>query len=383
MNILDVLIALFVVLSVARGVKTGFLAGALSLIGLVVGASLGSRLAPVLMGREESLIFSAGITLASTIAFAVLGDVVGRALGGALRGRLGEGPERLDGVGGAALGLALSLMLVWVAGVFVLQAPLLTGFQPVVEDSRILRTLEARMPISSNLITRAVAEFEPLPQISGPEADVSEPERGIVQDPDVLAASSSTVRVLGVACGYGVEGSGWLAAPNLVVTNAHVVAGETTTRVQPGGEGRSVRARVVIFDRRNDIAVLRVRNLGVPPLPLASPERGEAVGVLGYPESGPLDIKPGRTGSTRRVISTDAYNRGPVERVVTSFRVYVRPGNSGGPAVNADGEVVSTIFASRANSDDSGFGIPSQLVERRLDAAANRTEPVNTGGCAQ
>ena len=82
------------------------------------------------------------------------------------------------------------------------------------------------------------------------------------------------------------------------------------------------------------------------------------------------------------MISGDAYNRGPVERTVTSFRVYVRPGNSGGPVVNGDGEVVATVFASRAGSDDSGYGIPSQLVQRRLDTAAERTEPVSTGGCA-
>ncbi len=380
-NILDVIIGLFVVLCVARGVRTGFLAGALALVGLVVGASLGSRLAPMLMGREESLISGAAITLASTVAFAVLGDVIGCAVGRSISGRLGGASGKLDGVGGAVLGLTLSLTLVWVGGVLALQAPLLTGLQPVVEDSSILRTLEARMP--SSLITRAAAEFNPLPRISGPEPDVPEPERDIVQDPEVLAAGSSTVRVAGVACGYGVEGSGWVAAPDLVVTNAHVVAGESVTRVQPGGEGRLSRAEVISFDRRNDIAILRVENLGVPVLAMDSPESGEAVGILGYPESGPLDISPGRTGPTQRVLSTDAYSRGPIERVVTSFRVYVRPGNSGGPAVNADGEVVATIFASRADSNDSGFGISSRLVERRLQSAAGRTEPVSTGGCAQ
>ena len=104
--------------------------------------------------------------------------------------------------------------------------------------------------------------------------------------------------------------------------------------------------------------------------------------MIGFPENGPLDIEPARTGSTEPVLSTDAYDRGPVQRVVTLFRVYVRPGNSGGPAVDADGRVVSTIFASRTDSDDSGFGVPPRIIQRHLKAAASRTAPVGTGECA-
>jgi S1-C subfamily serine protease len=139
---------------------------------------------------------------------------------------------------------------------------------------------------------------------------------------------------------------------------------------------------VVLFDERNDIAILRVRRLGMRPLPLAEPEPGRSAAIFGFPENGPLDAQPARTGGTRRVISTDAYDRGPVERTVTSFRAYVRPGNSGGPAVNADGKVVATVFASRVDSSNAGYGIPSQIVERHLDAAEGRKKPVGTGECA-
>jgi S1-C subfamily serine protease len=160
-----------------------------------------------------------------------------------------------------------------------------------------------------------------------------------------------------------------------------VVAGAAVTRVQPEGAGPPLRAEVVLFDDKNDLAILRVNGLGLDPMPLAAPEVGEAAAVLGFPENGPLDVQPARTGATRHVISGDAYNRGPVERTVTSFRVYVRPGNSGGPVVNSDGEVVATVFASRVDSSDSGYGIPSQIVQRRLATAAERTEPVDTDGC--
>jgi S1-C subfamily serine protease len=381
MTTLDALISLFVFLVVLRGARTGLLAGAFSLIGVVLGAALGSRLAPLLLPEGESPIFGAGITLISILAFAVLGEVVARAAGGALRTRLSSPTsEALDGLGGAALGLALSLVLVWAVGFFVLQSLPLARLHPAVEESRILQALNDRMP--SELLTRAVAEFQPLPQIRGPEPDVAVADERIVRDPEVLAASSRTVRVSSIACGYGVEGSGWVAAPDLVVTNAHVVAGESVTRVQPGGTGPHLRAEVVLFDAKNDVAILRTTALGLAPMTLGAPRFGEATAVLGFPENGPLDVEPARTGTTQRVISGDAYNRGPVQRIVTTFRVYVRPGNSGGPVVNADGEVVATVFASRAGSSGSGYGIPSRIVQRRLLAAADRTEPVSTGGCA-
>jgi S1-C subfamily serine protease len=173
-----------------------------------------------------------------------------------------------------------------------------------------------------------------------------------------------------------------VAGRNLVVTNAHVVAGETATWVQIGGSGQQLPAEVVTFDERNDIAVMRVDGLGLAPLPVAAARPGEAAAVIGFPQNGPLDIEPARTGTTERVVSTDAYDNGPVERVVTSFRVYVRPGNSGGPAVDAEGRVISTIFASRTDSQNSGYGVPSRIVQRHLQAAASRTNPVSTGGCA-
>ena len=381
MTAVDVVIALFVILTVVRGARTGLLAGIFSLVGVILGASLGSRVAPYLLPEGGSPLFGAGITLISILAFAAFGEVVARTAGGALRERLASpASETLDGLGGAVLGLALSLVLVWAVGVFALQAPPLSGLHPAVKESRILQALNERMP--SDLLTRAVSELDPLPQIRGPEPDVAVPNERVADDPEVLAAGSRTVRVSSIACGYGIEGSGWVAAPDLIVTNAHVVAGETVTRVQPGGTGLPRRAEVVLFDDKNDVAILRVNNLGLDPLPLATPEVGDAAAVLGFPESGPLDIEPARTGATRPVISGDAYNRGPVERIVTSFRAYVRPGNSGGPIVNEDGEVVATVFASRANSEDSGYGIPSQIIQRRLATATELTEPASTGTCA-
>jgi S1-C subfamily serine protease len=381
LNVLDLFIGIFIVVSVLRGARTGFLAGVFSLVGVVVGASVGSRIAPTLLPDGGNPMYGAGITLGSILAFSVLGEVIARSMGGSIRNRLSSPTSAtLDGLGGALLGFALALVLVWAVGVFALQSPTLASLQPVAQDSRILQTLKERMP--SGLLTQAVADLQPLPKIRGPEPEVAAPEGNIVNDPDVQAASQRTLRVTGTACGYGVEGSAWVAGRNLVVTNAHVVAGETATWVQIRGSGQQLPAEVVAFDDRNDIAVMRVEGLGLAPLPIATARPGEPAAVIGFPQNGPLDIEPARTGTTERVRSTDAYDNGPVERIVTGFRVYVRPGNSGGPAINADGQVISTIFASRTDSNNSGYGVPSPIVERHLRTAASRTTPVSTGGCA-
>src|SRR5215210_1587611 len=380
-NVLDLFIGIFIVVSVLRGARTGFLAGVFSVVGVLLKNTVGSRIAPSLMPDGSHQIYDAGITLGSILAFSVLGEVIARSMGASIRNRLaGPASASLDRLGGAALGLALSLVLVWVIGVFALQSPTLAGMQPVAQDSKILQALEDRMP--SGLLPQVVADLQPLPKIHGPKPEVAAPEGNIVDDPDVQAASDRTLRVTGIACGYGVEGSAWVAGRDLAVTNAHVVAGEATTQVQIGGVGGDLPAEVVVFDERNDIAILRVDGLGLDPLPVAAARPGEPAAVIGFPENGGLDIEPARTDSTQRVLSTDAYDNGPVERVVTSFRVYVRPGNSGGPAVDAEGRVVSTIFAGRTDSQNFGYGVPSRIVQRHLRAAATRTDPVSTGGCA-
>lgn len=382
MNTLDFIIIVFVLFLVWRGMHTGFLAGALSLLGVALGAALGSRIAPALLGSSrEDLVFGPVITMAGIAAFAVLGDVLARSLGLYLRGKItNSASEALDSAGGAILGAALSLTVVWLAATVALGAPPLAPLQPAMQESVVLRTLNDEMP--TQLLAQAVSRLDPIPRFDGPEIDTADPTTDITGAPEVQAAFPRISRITGVACGLGVEGTGWVAAPDLVVTNAHVVAGEIATGVQPGGAGVPLPASVVVFDERNDIAVLRVRDLRLPPLPFAQPRADEPVAILGFPENGPYDVRAGRTGQTQRVISSDAYDRGPVERTVTSFKGFVRPGNSGGPAVNEEGAVVATVFASRADSENAGYGVPSTLVQQLVDLARERQNPIDTKECA-
>jgi S1-C subfamily serine protease len=186
------------------------------------------------------------------------------------------------------------------------------------------------------------------------------------------------LRVTGTACGLGVSGSGWIATPNLVVTNAHVVAGMKDAQVdRSDGEFRD--ADVVVYDPRNDVAVLRVAGLATQPLTLVDPVEGQAVAILGYPESGPFTASPGRIGQTGVVVTDDAYGRGPIRRRITTLRGVVRHGNSGGPAVDGQGRVQATIFASRVGSA-AGYAVPSAIVRDALAEVGARE--VSTGPCA-
>jgi S1-C subfamily serine protease len=228
-------------------------------------------------------------------------------------------------------------------------------------------------------VLNVLNRIDPTPDVEGPEARVAAPDAAIARDPEVRAAGQSVVRVLGTACGLGVAGSGWVAEPGLVVTNAHVVAGEddTTVTTQAGVE---LDATPIHYEPRNDVAVLAVEGLDAQPLGVADvAQKGTEGAVLGYPENGPFTIAPARLGQTGEVTSQDSYGRGPVTRLMTPFRADVRTGNSGGPVVDGDGEVLATVFAAEVGGKpDSGLGVPNQVVEQALAANAG---PVDTGPC--
>jgi S1-C subfamily serine protease len=224
-----------------------------------------------------------------------------------------------------------------------------------------------------------LARIDPFPSIAGPAAPTLPPSPTVGRNPVIHNASHAVVRVIGTACGIGIEGTGWFADDQLVVTAAHVVAGEEDTRVQVPSVDGLQQAEVVAFDAHNDVAVLRVPSVHVRPLALAQPVDGAGVGIVGYPENGALTTAPGRIGRTSTVLTQNAYGRGPVSRQITAVAGDIRHGNSGGPAIDRDGRVEATIFAARIGAS-GGFGIPADVVRRALDGAAQR--PVSTGDCA-
>ncbi len=344
------------------------------------GAFVGSRLAPLLLDQGSSSPYAPLFSLVTALMIGGLAAIVFEAVGVGIRRRLAfSGADVLDGIGGAVLVATLGLGLVWIMGAVALQTPGARQYRKDIQRSAILRKLNAALPPSGPILN-ALARVDPFPRISGPEADVPPPNRRILRDRDVKAAHDSVVRVLGVACGLAVQGSGWVAAPEEVVTNAHVVAGEDDTTVKLDG-GDELDAQAIAFDPHNDVAVLRVPGLAAPPLDLRMQGVvGEQVAILGYPHNGPFRAEPGRLGATRTVISQDAYGAGPVQRRMTALRGLIRSGNSGGPAVDDTGAVVATVFAATTSGSRGGFGVPPGIVRSALRKADG---PVDTGPCAR
>jgi uncharacterized membrane protein required for colicin V production len=383
MTTLDWIIVVLVALFGLAGFRRGFIVGALSLGGLVAGAIVGARVGPLLLPEGSHSPYAPLFALAGALLLGGLFASGLERLGARLRNGLWiPGLGALDGLLGGVLSAAIALGLVWLAGAVVLQTPGLRDLRADVQRSFVLRQLNAVLPPSGPLLN-ALARFDPLPSIDGPGAAVAAPSRAVLREPGVHDAAPSVVRILGTACGLGVEGSGWVAAPGLVVTNAHVVAGEHDTVVQAPGDAVGRRdATLVQLDVRNDVAVLRVPDLPAPSLSLAAdPASGTAGAILGYPLNGPFDLEAGRIGATRTVISEDAYGRGPVRRGVTPLRGRVRSGNSGGPVVDAQGRVLTTVFAATTSGDPGGYGVPNAVVGEAL-AAARSSGPVSSGACA-
>jgi hypothetical protein len=380
-TVVDWIIVVFVVLMALWGYAQGLIVSALSLAGFAGGAFAGSRIAPLLLDQGSRSPYAPLFSLVTALMVGGLAAIVFEALGEGLRRRMSfRTADVFDGVGGALLVATLGLGLVWIAGAVALQTPGARELRQDIQRSAILRTLNEALPPSGPILN-ALARADPFPRIRGPAANVPPPTRRILRDDDVGRAHASVVKILGHACGLAVQGSGWVAGGGLVVTNAHVVAGEDDTTVEPDGRD-GLDATPVVFDPQNDVAVLRVPGLGAPALHQhTGAAAGAPVGILGYPENGPYRAVAGRLGQTITVLSRDAYGNGPVRRRMTSLRGNIRSGNSGGPAVDAGGRVVATVFAATTDGSGGGFGVPPGIVRAAIDRAGDQA--VDTGPCVR
>ena len=377
MTVVDWVALGLVLLAALGGAVQGFVWSGLSLAGLLAGAFLGGRLVPVLLANGSRSHYAPVVALVAAVAFAVAFEVVGSTIGSLIRSReRARGVRAADSAGGVVAGALIGFAVVWVLGAMALQLPGQADLRRAVQRSYVLQRLNEIVPPRSLL--NALARIDPFPSFAGPPVPTEPPDPRVLRKPGVRAAAPSVVRVLGTACGLGVEGSGWVVADGLVVTAAHVVAGEEDTEVVPLERRRAEGAdrRVRPAQRRGGAARRRPRRAAVA-AEGPTPGRGDRDRRLPAQRAARGERRPdrrdrdgARPGRVRRRPDPPCRDEPGRDGRARQLR---RPG--GGRL----GAVQSTVFAARATGS-GGYGVPASVVRRDVASAGG---PVATGPCVR
>lgn len=386
-----VLIALIIMFAV-NGYRQGFLVGALSFCGFFGGALVGLQVAPWIVDKFSSPFARVIVSLTAVFGLALLGQAAAAWAGTRLRGAISnEHGRRADDIGGVVVSVAAMLLVAWmVAGP--LAASSMPALSRSVRNSAILRGVDSIMPSEARILynrlrdTIAGGEF---PNVFGDltptrARDVPEPDPALVGSPVVAQARHSVVKITGSAptCRRRIEGSGFVYAPNRVMTNAHVVAG-TKGALTVEVDGSRVAGSVVLYDPERDLAVLSVPGIKAQPMNWATgvAEPGADAIVVGYPLDGPFTPVAARIRDVSKVKGPDIYEDQTVIREVYTIRSRVQSGNSGGPLLDTSGHLLGVIFAAALDDPETGFALTANEARPDADEGVGLTASVSTGGC--
>ena len=393
MNALDLIIVGVAIAYGIGGFRSGAVVGVFSLIGFFGGAAIGAQVAQPLGSRLADGRAQVPVAIVCVLVLATVGQLLGVYLAGHVKQLVPEWGKPVDAGVGSVLGVLSVLLVAWMVAV-----PLATSPYPTLAaeagHSRIVRAVNGAVPGDVRGLYSSLRGF--LNQSGFPPVLGDLPSTSVVAvaappaslSPTVQArvrtAERSTFKILGEApqCDRGIEGSGFVYAPHRLLTNAHVVAGTRTVRIDVGG-GDTVPAKVVYFDSARDVAVLSAPRLNAPALRFtASPGRtGDPATVLGYPEDGPFTVRSARIRSQTTVRGTDIYGKGSITRGIYSIRAVVRSGNSGGPLLADDGTVLGIVFATALDSADTGFVLTDAEISAGATAGRTASTAVDTGAC--
>ncbi|GLW64535.1 serine protease [Actinomadura rubrobrunea] len=393
-HILDAILLVLIVLFAVSGYRQGFIVSLLSFAGFVGGGVVGVLVAPPI---AEAAVEGAAqqALLAIVVAFlaATLGQLIASSVGAVLRNRVtGMNARAVDAAGGAVVSAVSLLLVAWFFGSLVARSE----FKPLrtqVNGSSILKGVNDVMPEQAQTwfasFRRFVAASE-FPQVFnglGGESvtEVPPPNDAILRTPALRAARQSIVKVTSVApqCQRKIEGTGFVFAPERVMTNAHVVAGARGPSTISLLNGESARGRVVLYDPKRDVAVLYVPGLRAPALKFAGPARvlDDAI-IAGFPKNQPFTTGSARIRARQTAKGPDIYHAGQVSREIYAIRGTVEPGNSGGPLLSTDGRVFGVIFAAALDTPATGYALTAEEVAPDVRLGARATVPVSTQSCS-
>jgi S1-C subfamily serine protease len=390
----DALDLILIVVALGFGVsgfRQGLVVGAVSFLGFLGGGVAGAKVAPSLLqwiGHGEGQPVAA-----ITVVFiaAIAGQLLLTPVGAALRRRLRwRSVELLDSTAGAVVSVVGVLLVSWLVGTAVAHSQL-RPLAREVQHSRVLAAVQSVMPDQAQTWFAAFQRLfdrNGFPQVFGgigPETivNVPPPDAALVQSPAVVLARHDVLVIHGEApsCSRDIQGSGFVFAPQHIMTNAHVVAGVRELTVAQS-DGTTYDATVVLYDSQRDVAVLYVPQLQVQPMAFAAPVNTEANAVVvGYPLGGPFTPVPARVRERLRARGPNIYQNASVTREIYSLYAPVRPGNSGGPLLTPSGGVLGVVFAASLDDSSTGYALTAAEVAPDAKAGASARAKVATGAC--
>jgi S1-C subfamily serine protease len=394
-DLLDLILLALIAAFAVAGYRQGFIIGVLSLAGFVIGVAVGALIAPgVSRALARSVPWQAFIAILVVFGMAVLCMLMASGIGVAVRSRLTGRPATIaDSLGGAAVNVVAVVIVAWLIGSFVLNAPF-PAVASQVNDSVVLRTVDRVMPhsalylpvfpqlrslLSNGLYTQV---FSAIGAENG--LNLAAPDPTVLASRALARVEPSIVKIEGIApsCSLRIEGSGFVISPHHVLTNAHVVAGVTTGPFVYATNGHMYPGRVVLYDPSRDLAVIDVPGLTAAPLkfaPLAAD--GTNAIVAGYPLDHPLTVDAARIGRSVTAYGPNIYQTAVVHRSIYPIRALILPGNSGGPLLSLNGRVYGVVFAASTSIRDRGYALTAAEAESDAAAGSAATAPVPTQAC--
>jgi S1-C subfamily serine protease len=394
-DLLDLILLVLIAAFAVSGYRQGFIIGALSFAGFLIGAVVGALFAPkVASAISSSPAQQALIAVVVVFLAAMIGQLIASAVGAALRSRVSWRPVTyLDAAGGAVVSVISVLLIAWLIGSAVQNAPF-PAITNQVQNSLVLRAVDKVMPPQAETMFsdfRRLLASGPYPQVFGgigaeSPLTVAAPNSKYLSYPAIRRDEPSIVKVMGTApsCSHRIEGSGFVVSPDHVLTNAHVVAGVTIGPDVYAPDGGVYTARVVFFDPREDIAVLYVPGLNVPSLSFAGQAAvGANAVVAGYPLDHAFTLVPARVGGVQDALVPDIYQNALVNRQIYALRALIQPGNSGGPLIDPQtGDVYGVVFAADDYVKDLGYALTAADVAKDAHAGENDYSQVSTEACS-
>lgn len=387
-NLVDVLVVILSIGAILRGFQIGLIRQAFSTVSFLAGLYPGTLLSSMIMahvtGTTKPVV---GLVVLLGVCFVcmTIGEAIAVRIKVSVHNRTAQ---HIDNTAGSIMSVVTLLLGLWLASALFALAPP-SSTQNQIKNSAIISALNDRLPPAARILTALNKLIDPnqSPQVfSGkePSPDANHKLPDTAKYAGMLnRVQASVVKIEGLGCGGIVDGSGFVYSPGLVATNAHVVAGVNSPKVRQGSETENT--VVVYFDPINDIAILRVNGLNIPPLPLnptISPRSSHAF-ALGYPGGGNYHVSPAVVLDEFKALGQDIYGQARTTRSVYSLQTNIVRGNSGGPVVDTEGNVIGIVFAASTTYNNVGYALTIQQVSSGLATANTANRAVSTGQCSE